>query len=280
MRRQQFLMSGPAIRSGKIKGSANNLVLISQAKGKRNYRIYNASDASLELYDDKKTGNGREKVATCEPSCSVDLEVRAKLKAESTSELDAIFDLVNGVRPIRSGRIRSPKSGSSSNELTLDAGQNNDSILRILNSGTTDIELFRGGTLIRKLGKKQSLDVGFGNEAITAKPSNRADFDAIYDRVDLMQATRSGRFAIEAPNGSTPAPNTLIIDLGKIKARTYRFFNSGTSKFKIVSTDLVVNDQTLAPEQSFDVMLSQDTTIHVEGIDNGKTINGIYEYVG
>lgn len=289
MRRQQNLIAGPAIRSGKIKGPAGKPVLVASAKGKRTYRVFNAGLATVSLYDIKDPTMLPSKIVSCQPGCSVDLEVKTLLWAQSPSKLDAIFDLVNGVRPIRSGRVRSPLSGSATAPLTLDGGHDNPSILRVLNSGETNIEVSRSGVAIASLAKKQSVDVGYENQEIKVSPTDLTNFEAIYDRIDLLQPTRSGRFSIDAPvpeqpqDPPKPAPETVIADLGSLKELTYRLFNSGTSPFLVVLTEEKSGKQTeypLLPEQSFDLTPKLASNLSVKGTVVKASIKGIYEYVG
>lgn len=283
MRRKSIVVPRVAIRSGKLKAAKDTSVLVAYEKGNRTYRVFNGGEGILNLYDiasepDASTAT----VATCSMGCSVDLEVKRKLWARSDAEIRGIYDLVNRESTVRSGRVRSPKSGSATQAaMILDGGHNFDACLRIMNSGSSSIRVLRQTTEIVTLSSKQSVDVGYRNDAVSVEPDDPEKFEAIYDRIDLLQPTRSGRVSLDAPADTQPVPRTVVVDVTSADSLTYRIFNSGDFSLKVVLDENNSSTSfTLAAEQSIDLTLSGRSKLSLEGITNGKAMVGIYEYVG
>lgn len=190
---------------------------------------------------------------------------------------------------IRSGRFKA--SGLTTAPLTVVKSTKNGGVYRFLNAGARDFTI----TGYPPLKPAQSLDIGIDGKKdliITAPDSDEAD--GIYDLLSGSQPVRSGRFKVRAASGSpAPAQKIIVLESG-VDSQIYRFFNSGddvdnsmlpptVAKFELsyqVGGGSPKKIADLKPGFSIDVEVKGGQTIIVKGIEDGLTIEGIYEFLG
>lgn len=252
-------------RSGHIKAAdvsgAKVLNIVASTDGA--YRIYNTGNDTFDVQADAHAAIPLQKKS------SVDVITNniIKISKANPAPVDGIFERLDSLEPIRTGRFR----GDASPAVTI-VQNRGEAMYRILNSGKTS---FKVNGMSQELDKKLSFDVAASN-AITISRDDHLVVEAIYDNLDYHNSTRPGRFKVRL---NANQRHNFIFLTGSATTVHYRIFNSGDEEFQFLAST-AASGQRVQPGQSFDFAVAGGVIMGVSPIVDGKPIQGIYEYIG